>query len=104
MHPVSTILFIFGYALTLPALTRLVAVMNERHRLPFAGHQLGMGVALLGWLLRGRWVIAGLHLVWMVVARVWFALGKSATTPPAPGERRRWLRLRRRGRHGGTSG
>lgn len=96
MHPVSTILFLFGYALTLPALTRLVAVMNERQRLPFAGHQLGMGVALIGWLLRGRWLIAGLHLTWMIGARVWFALGTSATTPPAPAARRRWRLLPRR--------
>ncbi len=97
MHPVSTILFLFGYALTLPALTRLVAVMNERQRLPFAGHQLGMGVALVGWLLRGRWLIAGIHLAWMVAARVWFALGTSATTPPGQ-------QSRRPGRRGGTNG
>ncbi len=68
----STVLFIAGYALALPLASRLTTIVNGQKRLAFAGHQFGVGVALLGWLVRGSYVMALLHAVWIVVARLWF--------------------------------
>lgn len=79
MHPVSTLLFLFGYALAVPTLSKLRQIIAEEHRLAFAGHQIGMTVASLGWMLRGRWVIVAIHVVWMIIARVWFGLDRGGS-------------------------
>jgi len=39
------------------------------------GHQIGVIVAALGWMVRGSYPIAGGHLAWLIVARVAFAVG-----------------------------
>lgn len=87
MHPVSTALFLLGYGLGLPIAARLPRIVAAHQRLAFAGHQLGIGVALLGWVISGRVIMALIHGVWLVAARIWFGLG--ARTPddgaPAPG-------------------
>lgn len=72
MHPLSTILFIAGYGLALPLAARLSAVIAGRQRLAFAGHQVGVLIALLGWLVRGSIVMALLHVVWVVAAKLWY--------------------------------
>lgn len=73
MHPLSTVLFLAGYGLALPLAARLSAIIAARQRLAFAGHQVGVVVALIGWLARGSIVMALLHVVWAVAARIWFA-------------------------------
>ncbi len=75
MHPVSTALFLLGYGLALPIVFRLTRVISAQHRLAFAGHQLGMTVAMLAWVLSGRVVMAVIHGLWLIVARLWFATG-----------------------------
>lgn len=77
MHPVSTALFLLGYGLALPIGLRMTAIVSQQHRLAFVGHQVGVAIALLGWVLRGSVVIALIHVVWLVGARVWFQLGRS---------------------------
>ena len=47
-------------------------MLDRRSSLALAGHQLGMGIAMLGWFLRGRVIIGIAHLVWMVAAKIWF--------------------------------
>ena len=73
MHPLSTVLFILGYGLGLPIAFRMVAVVQGQHRLALAGHQVGMTVAALGWLVRGSVAVAIGHLAWMIGVRLWFA-------------------------------
>ena len=73
MHPLSTVLFIIGYGLGLPVAVRMVSVVNGQHRLALAGHQIGMTIAGLGWLVRGSVTMAFAHLAWMVAVRIWFA-------------------------------
>lgn len=73
MHPLSTVLFIAGYGLALPLAGRLGTIVAGQQRLAFAGHQIGVVVALLGWLVRGSFVMATLHAVWVVGARLWYA-------------------------------
>jgi hypothetical protein len=76
MHPLSTALFLLGYGLALPIAFRLVGVVARQHRVALAGHQLGIGIALVGWLLRGSITAAALHGLWLAIARIWFALGR----------------------------
>lgn len=70
MHPASTALFLIGYGFSLPVLLRVVTVLRSGNRLALYGHQVGMFLAALGWLLRGQVGVAGLHLVWMIVLRL----------------------------------
>lgn len=70
MHPASTALFLIGYGFSLPVLFRMVAVLRSGNRLALYGHQVGMLMAALGWLLRGQVGVAGLHLVWMIAVRL----------------------------------
>ncbi|MEL7155103.1 MAG: hypothetical protein AAFN30_00735 [Actinomycetota bacterium] len=72
MHPVSTALFIVGYALSLPIAFRMGAVAAGQHRAAFAGHQIGVVVALVGWIITGRVVMAVVHGLWLLGARLWF--------------------------------
>ena len=38
------------------------------------GHQTGVLIAGLGWVLRGQVVVALLHAVWLIAAGFWFRL------------------------------
>lgn len=75
MHPISTVLFLIGYALALPIAFRLGRVVSQQHRLALTGHQAGMTIAAIGWLVRGRVPMAVAHLVWIIAVRIWFAVG-----------------------------
>ncbi len=75
MHPVSTALFLLGYGLGLPIAFRLTRIVAAQHRTAFAGHQIGFGVATLGWLVSGRITMVLIHVLWLIGARLWFAWG-----------------------------
>jgi hypothetical protein len=75
VHPVSTALFLVGYGLALPIGMRLGWVVRSQHRLALTGHQIGVGIAVVGWLLRGSIGLVIAHVAWLVAARIWFALG-----------------------------
>lgn len=85
VHPLSTVLFIAGYGLALPLAARLSAIIATRQRLAFAGHQVGVVIALIGWLARGAIVMALLHAVWVVAARIWYASSERRRPVTAPG-------------------
>ncbi len=68
----STVLFLVGYGLALPPIFQWARVIARRSSLALAGHQFGMGIAMLAWFLRGRIAIGVGHLVWMVAAKIWF--------------------------------
>ena len=74
MHPLSTALFLLGYGLALPIGARLPMIVANRNRLALWGHQVGVIIAAGGWLVRGRIVMALLHVVWLFVANAWFGL------------------------------
>lgn len=77
MQPVSTLLFFVGYLLALPVALKMTTVVAKQHRMAFAGHQIGVGIATLGWLSRGSFVIALIHVAWMIGTRVWFSTNPS---------------------------
>ncbi len=85
MHPLSTALFVLGYALALPVIARLGQVKASRNRLAIVGHQFGMTCALIGWALGGRLLMVGLHLAWMIGVRIWFGGPRSRPGEQAPG-------------------
>ncbi len=68
----STVLFIAGYSLALPLAFRLTTIVSRQQRLAFAGHQLGVLIALIGWLSRASFVMALVHVVWLVGTRLWY--------------------------------
>lgn len=72
MHPISTALFLVGYGLALPIATRLPTVVANQSRLAIWGHQVGLLIAALGWVLRGGILMAVIHVAWMAFASVWF--------------------------------
>lgn len=74
----STALFLLGYGLSLPIVFKLVAIIANQHRVAFAGHQIGMALALLGWLINGRVAMAVIHGLWLIGARIWFGMAGQA--------------------------
>ena len=77
----STALFLVGYGLAIPIGMRLGHVARTGNRLALAGHQVGVVIALVGWLLRGSVALTVAHVVWLVAARIWFSVsGPTDTT------------------------
>ncbi len=74
MHPLSTALFLLGYGLALPIAARLTTVVGRQQRLAMRGHQAGVLLATLGWVLRGQILVAGIHVLWLIGAYAWFEL------------------------------
>jgi hypothetical protein len=70
VHPASTALLLLGYAMALPVLARFGRVLRGRHRMALFGHQIGMLLAASGWMLNRQTVLALLHLLWAITARM----------------------------------
>ena len=68
----STLLFLIGYGLVVPIAAFRSRIKPKMLATAFGGHQLGLGIAALGWLLRSNVWVAAAHVAWAVVARVWF--------------------------------
>jgi len=66
-------MFFVGYLLALPIAFRMTSVVAKQHRMALTGHQVGVGLATVGWLTRGAFVIAIIHLAWMICVRIWFS-------------------------------
>lgn len=81
MHPLSTALFLLGYSLAIPIATRLPAVVAGQQRLAMWGHQAGVLLAALGWLLRGQVLVATIHALWLFGAYAWFGFKTARRTP-----------------------
>lgn len=81
MHPLSTALFLLGYSLALPIGARLASVVADQKRLAMWGHQAGVLLATLGWLLRGQVLVAVIHGAWLAGAYAWFGFRTRRRTP-----------------------
>ncbi len=93
MHPLSTALFLLGYALALPIAGRLPSIVANQQRLAMWGHQMGILFASLGWLVRGQVLVGFAHIIWLVAAYAWFTI-KGASRSRSP----------RSTPHGGSTG
>lgn len=80
VQPASTLLFFIGYLLALPIAFRMPQVVAQQHRLAMTGHQTGVAIATIGWLTRGSFVVALIHVAWMVGVRLWFSMNPSSSS------------------------
>lgn len=72
MNPIALLLIIVGYTLAVPIATKLPKVVRTGNKLALIGHQFGVAVAGLGWLVGRRPPLLWLHLLWLLVASIWF--------------------------------
>jgi len=84
MHPLSTALFLVGYGLALPIGARWRYVTQTGNRLALWGHQAGVFLALAGWVTKRGLVIAGVHVVWLIAASMWFSYAAPTSKPDGP--------------------
>lgn len=82
MYPVTATLLLLGYALALPIGMKLPQVVAQQNRLAMVGHQVGIVIAGVGWLLKESVGLAVVHGLWLVGARIWFyAVGRIRARP-----------------------
>lgn len=56
-------------------------VVRTQNGMALVGHQAGVVIAGIGWIVSGRWFMALLHVVWIAGARTWFwQAGRNAAT------------------------
>ncbi len=72
MNPIGIALLLVGYALVVPIATKMRRVVESQNRLALSGHQLGIVLVCLGWAVGGRVQMIWIHLLWAVVAIIWF--------------------------------
>lgn len=72
MNPVALLLLVVGYGLALPIATRFPTVVRTGNRMALVGHQVGVAVAAVGWVVGGRTPLLWLHVLWLLVAAIWF--------------------------------
>lgn len=75
MQPVSVLLLLLAYPPFLLTLARWREIARGGARLAALGHQISGWIVVVGWLLAGRPLIAAVHAAWLVIARIWFAVG-----------------------------
>lgn len=47
-------------------------IVERQNRLALFGHQTGIMIVTLGWLISGRIFIAVAHVIWLIIASTWF--------------------------------
>lgn len=105
VHPLSTALFILGYALLLPIAFKMSTVVERQNRLALYGHQVGVLIVILGWAFRGAVFVAIGHAIWLVLVHLWFAhLGPGRKAAAKAVTTMRQSRSRRSTRRGGSTG
>ncbi len=105
MHPLSTALFILGYALLLPIAFKMSTVVERQNRLALYGHQIGVVIVILGWAFRGAVFVAIGHGVWLVLVHLWFTyLGPGRKVAAKTVTTMRRSQSRRSSRRGGSTG
>lgn len=58
-------------------------MVSSQNRLALWGHQLGMILVCVGWVLRGQALVAVGHLIWMIIAQTWFTLAGGRSNRPS---------------------
>lgn len=82
MNPIGIALLLVGYTLVVPIASRMRHVVQSQNRLALSGHQLGILVVCLGWTVGGRVPLIWIHLLWAVVAVIWFNWYGTSTPDP----------------------
>ena len=71
----ATVLFAFGYPISIVVILRFVPVVRERRMKWLVAHDLAVAAIVAGWALKGDGRAVAINASWLVAANVWYALG-----------------------------
>jgi len=71
----ATVLFAFGYPISIVVILRFVPVVRERRMKWLVAHDLAVAAIVVGWALKGDGPAVAINASWLVAANVWYALG-----------------------------
>lgn len=71
----ATVLFAFGYPVSIAVILRFVPVVRERRLKWIVAHDLAVAAIVAGWALKGDGRAVAINASWLVAANVWYALG-----------------------------
>jgi hypothetical protein len=70
----ATVLFAFGYPISIVVILRFVPVVRERRMKWLVAHDLAVAAIVAGWALKGDSRAVAINASWLVAANVWYAL------------------------------
>ena len=71
----ATVLFAFGYPISIVVILRFVPVVRERRLKWLIAHDLAVAAIVAGWALKGDRRAVAINASWLVAANVWYVLG-----------------------------
>jgi len=71
----ATVLFAFGYPISIVVILRFVPVVRERRMKWLIAHDLAVAAIMVGWALKDDGRAVAINASWLVAANVWYALG-----------------------------
>jgi len=71
----ATVLFAFGYPISIAVILRFVPVVRERRLKWLIAQDLAVTAIVAGWALKGDRRAVAINASWLVAANVWYALG-----------------------------
>jgi tryptophan-rich sensory protein len=78
---VRTLLFAFGYPVSIVVIARFVPVVRERRQRWLAIHHVAVACIVLGWALDSNWQAVGVNSTWLVVSTLWYVRGRRRHGP-----------------------
>ena len=75
MTLVRTLLFAFGYPVSIVVIARFVPVVRERRLRWLVIHHVAVACIVLGSALSSNWQAVVVNSTWLVVSTIWYALG-----------------------------
>jgi hypothetical protein len=71
----TTVLFAFGYPVSIAVIVRWLPVVRERRIKWFVAHSLAVSAIVAGWAMKGDTRAVVVNGSWLAVSIVWYALG-----------------------------
>lgn len=71
----ATVLFAFGYPISIAVILRFVPVVRERRLKWLIAHDLAVAAIVAGWVLNGDRRAVAINASWLVAANVWYVVG-----------------------------
>ncbi|MEP6625973.1 MAG: hypothetical protein ABJC79_16110 [Acidimicrobiia bacterium] len=84
MTVLRSLLFAFGYPVSIVVIIRFVPVVRERRTSWFVLHQLAVAAIVAGWALDAQWGSVAVNTTWFVAAAIWYVVA-GRRSPPAHG-------------------
>ncbi len=84
VNPIGIALLLVGYGLVVPIASKIRTVVTSQNRVALAGHQVGILIVCVGWLVGGRAPLIWIHLLWAVIAVIWFNWTATRLQQPRP--------------------